>query len=219
MRRVIMIGPMSLWLGGCMMSGVGGMGMGSGGMHGAMGRTPAGGPLVVKETVTGGMRLTVEFPPYRLGDSLRYTLALQEAESRAPVLGAMIALFVSPTDSGAPEVPEHATAHAGRDATPPSAPLAPVTELEQAATELGNGRYAFRPSITTAGTYRMRFVVRRGATPGPEASRQLEHVVTIRSPENGHGMADANGADAARWTPLVVLGAGAMAIAMLFMVR
>lgn len=217
---MIWLWPMTVWLGGCMMSGVGGMGMGSGGMHGTMGGMADRGPTFVKESVTSGVRMTVEFPPYRLGDSLRYVLVVQEAENKAPLPGAVVGLFVSPSNGGASAERDHAAAHAGPDSTRAATPTVPVTELEYAASDLGNGCYAFRPSITAAGAYRLRFVITGGLTPDPAVSHELEHVVQIPSSGNGHGRGmAAAGADDVRSISLLLLGAGAMAVAMLFMVR
>ena len=216
--RTIAVLSMSLWLSGCMMLGMGGLGMG-GGMHGTPGGRPAGGPTIIKESVANGMRMTVEFPPYRPGDRLVYTVTLQDATSGAAVAGASMALLVSPVAGPAQDsIPGQARAHAMHEGSPTEARGATTAALEFAADEVGDGKYVFRPSLTTAAAHRFRFVLKRSGTPGLDPPNELEHVVQLGGAGDQHA---GSGAPSSGWgvTPLILLGAGAMAVAMLIMLR
>ena len=61
------------------MGGMGGMVSPGGGMHGAPAASRSRGPMIIREAVGNGRRMTVEVPSYVLGDSLSYAVTLRDA--------------------------------------------------------------------------------------------------------------------------------------------
>lgn len=205
MRRTYAVMLLPLFLGGCMMLGMGGMGSG-GGMHGstpasAMGRT------IVKESVVSGTRITAEFPAYAIGDALVYSVTLRDARDASSAIDASIALRVTPTGS----VNAVANSEHGESTVRPGQGNGATMRVTPEA--IGNGTYVFRPTITAAGSYRFLFVVDRvrGATIDPPID--LEQTVQLGGPLGEHS---GNGIGLA---PAALIGAGVMAVAMLFMFR
>ncbi len=70
MNKMYAVLPAPLFLSGCMVLGMGGMGRaGGGGMRGASHGPSMNGQTLVKESVVNGIRITAEFPPERSADS------------------------------------------------------------------------------------------------------------------------------------------------------
>jgi len=213
-----------LLLSGCMMAGMAGM-AGMGGMGHAVGAgshddglmAAPGVPTIIKEVVVGELRVTADFPAYAWGDSLRYAVTLRGIDGRAFTAGASVFLDVSPTTidsaAGAPEA-----THAGHSmVTAPATPGA-SQRTRYTPAEREGGRFVFRPSIPREGTYRLAVLVERAGDTVMDPPLVVEHVVRLSPPSAmpataGHAMRGG------RLTPLVVLGAGVMALMMLVAVR
>jgi hypothetical protein len=216
--RRIALSSMSLWLSGCMMIGMSGMGMGAGTHRSAAGLKPRR-LTVVKESVADGRRMTVEVPPFTLGDTLEYTVTLQDARSRAGVSGASMVLLISPVAVPAHDATsESERAHTAHDASPSATRDTAHGDMEFAADEASGGRYVFHPSLAVAGSYRFRFVLTRIGTRGLDPPDDLELVVQLADADTGH-MAMSAPSMGAKLTPLIVLGALAMGVAMAVMFR
>lgn len=219
MKKTYAVLAMPLWLSGCMMLGMGGMGMGGGAMKGTPGGMPASGQTLVKKSLANGIRMTVDLPPYRLGDNLEYTVTLQDELTKAAITDASMALLVSPVEGRAQDQTSgQAGAHAEHGTPPPAARGGTAVPLEFAPDGIIGGRYVFRPSITAPGAYRLRFALKRIGTLAPNPPHELEHVVQLDGSVEQHAGGGARSAGGGV-TPLIVLGAVAMAVAMLFMFR
>ena len=83
---------------------------------------------------------------------------------------------------------------------------------------IGNGTYVFHPSIKTGGAYTVTFVLERAGAVVLDPPVSVTHLVQRDSPGGQHSRTGVRrtGASVA---PLVLIGAGAMAVAMLFMFR
>ena len=72
---------------GCMMAGMAAMGgaglMSGGGAHRSGDAEVLRQPSVIKEVTSGAVRVTVEFPPFTSGNSLRYDATIQDRDGRA----------------------------------------------------------------------------------------------------------------------------------------
>ncbi len=196
MKKMYLVIPAPLLLGSCMMLGSGGMGSGGGGgMHGASHASSMTSPKLVKESVVNGIRITAEFPPYALGDSLAYRVTLQDVRDKAYVTNASISLIVTPDDS-----------------------QNKVAAVRMPPAESANGTYVFRPSITRGGAYKFVFVLDRVGEVAQEPSIQVEQVIQLNSQMDHQSGAD-DRATGIRIAPVALIGAGVMAIMMLFTLR
>ena len=174
-------------------------------------------PSVIKEVTSGALRVTVEFPPFTSGNSLRYDATIQDRDGRAVTDDAAIFLEVSPATGGGTVV-SSAQTHAGH---PPKIAHVSSDGLERTRltpVERGGGRYVFRPTIPADGAYRLAVVVERVGDAILEPPIVVEYIAQVTStaptaPIQGHSM----------WggglTPLVLLGAGFMAVMMLVAIR
>ena len=84
--------------------------------------------------------------------------------------------------------------------------------------EIGDGAYVFRPAIATGGAYRFVFVLEKIGNVALASPIEVEHTVQLlgqRDRHSGHG----DPATRSAMTPGVLIGAGVMAIMMLFMIR
>jgi hypothetical protein len=188
--------PAPLLLGSCMMLGMGGMGAGGGGgMHGASHDSSMNSQTLVKESVVKGIQITVEFPPYVLGDTLTYKVTLRHVRDRSYIANASMELIVT-SDDNQNEV--------GTVKTPPA--------------EIANGTYVFRPSITRGGAYKFVFVLNRVGSAAEDPPIEVEQRIQLNGPMDGHS-GNADRATGFRIVPATVIGAGVMAIMMLVMLR
>lgn len=182
-----------LLLSGCMlpgMGGMGGMGMhGGGGMQEASPGSSMRGPATIKESVAGGIRVTVSFPPYALGDALAYDVSLRDLRDETLIRDASVSLVVTPDGA---------------------------TKLAPSMSD--SGTHVFRPALTAEGAYRLVVVVERVGTTVLDPPVKVEHTVQLLKPmQTGGG--DGHGPAASRVTPVIVLGAVVMAVMMAFMFR
>lgn len=179
-----------LLLSGCMLSGMGGMGMHGGG---SMPETSPGstmrGPATIKESVAGGIRVTVNFPHYAFGDALAYDVSLRDLRDETLIRDASVFLVVTPDG---------------------------VTKVAPGVSD--SGTYVFRPALTAEGAYRLAVVVERIGTTALDPPVKVEHTVHLLKPmQTGSG--DGHGPNGSRMTPVIVLGAVVMAVMMAFMFR
>lgn len=180
-----------LLLGGCMMLGSGGMAHGSHG--GGHAQAAMMGQTLIKETVVEGMRLTAEFPPHAIGDDLAYRVTLRRAGDSAAVANASVAMFIGREDQM-----DHVTR------------VAPSV--------LGDGAYVFRPIVETESAYRVVIRVERAEGVAPRSAVELEQVVRLGA-RMGMAAPQPDAIATSWWTPAAILGAGAMAIMMLLVMR
>ncbi len=207
-----------LLLGSCMMAGMAGLGPMSGGdTHGASSAAASGEPTIVKEVVVGGLRVTANFPAQAAGDALRYVVAIRDRDGRFVTGDVAVFLEVSPARAQLADAsPSHpGTGHSTETAGEPSGG---VERTRVAPAEREAGQFTFRPAIPSAGAYRLAVLVERVGNTLLEPAIVVEHVATLsaKAPATsagGHAMWSG------RATPLVLLGAGLMAVMMLVAVR
>ena len=220
MKKMYVVLASPLFLSGCMMLGMGGMGSpGGSGMHGASGGSSMNGPTLVKEAVVNGIRLTAEFPPYVLGDRLTYRVTVRDVRDKSSISNASVALIVTADDNRHHDSP---SGQAGSDSRRADSSMTQsrgtVGKMVVSPAETGDGAYVFRPSITTGGAYRFVFVLEKIGNVSLASPIEVEHTVQLlgqRDRHSGHG----DPATRSLITPTVLLGAGVMAIMMLFIIR
>lgn len=186
-------------------------------MHGSGLAEAPGEPTIVKEVVAGGLRLTADFPPYAPGDSLSYTVTLRDLDGRAITTDASVFLEVSPAIMGNAATSPVPT-HAGHPAMIAHAMSGGLERMRFTPVERGGGRFVFRPSIPRDGAYRLTVLVERAGDTVLDPPMVVDHVVQLQATATG----PSGGGHAMRGrglTPLVLLGAGFMAVMMLVAVR
>ena len=198
-----------LLLSGCMMLGMGGMGLsGGGGMHGASPGSAVKGQTIIKESIANGIRITAEFPPYALGDELVYPVTLHSVRDNSIVAIASIALTVTLDDT------RNQGSHSGHlDSSMTQNNLGKITISPD---NMGNGTYVFRPLITTAGSYTFVFFLGGVGNVTTDPPIEVRQTVQLDSLKNQHS---GNGGHGSGIAPTVLIGASIMAIMMLFMFR
>lgn len=202
-----------LFLGGCMMAGMGMMGPMRSGKHGRDG------PTVIKEVVGGGLRVTAEFPAYTPGDSLRYTVTIFDIDAQVLIPEASVVLIASPV-TGTSEASGSPSSHVHADSPPPTDRQRRVEVQRMTAVADGrhSGSFVFRPSLPRDGPYRLTVLVDRAGSRAIDPPLVLDQVVQLQV--TGVQPSDlAHEAHGARLTPFVVLGTGLMAIMMMFSFR
>ena len=220
MKNMYFVFSSPLFLSGCMMLGMGGMGTpGGSGMHGASRGSSMNGPTLVKEAVIDGIRLTAEFPPYVLGDQLTYRITVRDARDKSSISNASVALIVTANDNSHLDSPSGQAGsdsrHADSSTTRSQRTLRKMVVSPDA---IGDGAYVFRPAIATGGAYRFVFVLERVGNVALATPIEVEHTVQLlgqRDRHSGHG----DPATRSAMAPTVLIGAGVMAIMMLFMIR
>lgn len=220
MKKMYVVLSSPLLFSGCMMLGMGGMGApGGSGMHGASQGSTMNGPTLVKEAVVSGIRLTAEFPPYALGDRLSYRVTVRDVRDKSTISNASVALIVTADDN---RHQDSRSAEAGSDARHADSSTTlthgTVRRMVVSPDAMADGAYVFRPSITTGGAYRFVFVLDRVGNVALASPIEVEHIVQLHGQRDQHS---GNGDPATRsaMAPTVLIGAGVMAIMMLFMIR
>ena len=213
MKRTYIVLSAPLLLSGCMMLGSGGMGLaGGGGMHGASHDASTRGQTVVRDSVVNGIRITAEFPPYVLGDALTYAVTLREVRRDSPISDASIELIVTSNDAA------HTAASAGHGNPSVTQSHEQVGTTTVSPSAVRSGTYVFRPAITQSGAYRFVFRVQRVGIATLDPPIAIEHTVQLRAPMDRHSGSGDRG-NAPRIAPAALIGAGAMAIMMIFTLR
>ena len=210
-----------LLLNGCMMAGMAGMGgmghVSGGGTHDSGAAAAPGAPTIVKEVVAGGLRVTAEFPTYAPGDLLSYTVTLRDLDGRTITTDASVFLEVSPATMDS-AVAAPAPTHAGPPAKIAHAMPGGLERMRFAPAERAGGRFVFRPSIPRDGAYRLTVLVegaRETVMDPPIVVDQVVQLLAITPEPSAPRHAMRGGG----LTPLVLLGAGFMAVMMLFALR
>jgi len=193
-----------LFLSGCMMLGMGGMGhTGSGGMHGDSHGSSMNGQTIVKESVVNGIKITAEFPPYTLSDELAYKVTLYDVREKLIISDASISLIVTTDNSrGQDSHSDHGK----------------MKEMKFLPDGINNGTYIFRPSIKNTGAYKFIFVLERVGNVTIDPPIEVDQTIQLLSQANQHSE---NGDNMTGYgiSPVVLISAGVMAIIMLFMLR
>ena len=220
MKNMYFVLSSPLLLSGCMMLGMGGMGgSGGSGMHGASRGSSMNGPTLVKEAVIDGIRLTAEFPPYVLGDQLTYRVTVRDARDKSSISNASVALIVTANDNSHLDSPSGQAGSDSRHAdSSTTRSQRTLRKMVVSPDEIGDGAYVFRPAIATGGAYRFVFVLERVGNVALATPIEVEHTVQLlgqRDRHSGHG----DPAIRSAMAPTVLIGAGVMAIMMLFMIR
>ena len=209
MKKLYAVTLAPLYLSGCMMLGMGGMGpSGGGGMHGASQGSTMKGQTIVKESIANGIRITAEFPPYVLGDALAYTVTLRDVHDKSVISIASIALTVTSDGN------HNQGSHAGR--LDSSMGQSNVGKTTISPDNIGNGTYVFRPSITTGGLYTFVFLLDGVGNVTIDPPIEVRQTVQLDGRKTQHS---GNSDRGSRMAPAVLIGAGVMAIMMLFMFR
>lgn len=199
---------------GCMIAGMAVMGggghmTGGGALHGGIADS-ARQPTVIKEVMSGSLRVTAEFPFFTSGDSLRYVATIQDRDGRARTENAIVFLEVSSATGKVVATP--APTHAGHPSMIMNASSTGIERTRLAPVERAGGRYVFRPTIPTEGVYRLAIVVERVGDVVLDPSVVVDHTTQI-----------ARARSYAQWrggvTPLLFLGAAFMAVMMVVAIR
>lgn len=220
MKKMYAVLPAPLFLSGCMVLGMGGMGLaGGGGMHGASHGSSMNGQTFVKESVVNGIRITAEFPPYVFGDELAYKVTLRDVRDKSIISDASIALIVTSDDNrNQGSRSGQAGSHSGHGDSSTTQSQGKVGKMKVAPDEIGNGTYVFRPSITNGGTYKFVFVLERVGNVTMDPPIEVEQTVQLDAQRDQHSGNRDHMTGSGR-APAILIGAGVMAIMMLFMVR
>lgn len=221
MKRLYAVMPVPLLLSGCMMLGMGGMGSAGGsGIRGDSHGSSMSGLTLVKESVVNGIRITVEVPPYLLGDALAYTVTLRAVRDKAYISDASMVLIVTSDDIRSQRSrathPNSQSEH--RDSSTTSTGQSNAGAMKVAPDKTRDGTYVFRPSLTTGGAYKFVFVVERVGNVTHAPPIEVEQRIQLDSAMDqhaGHG----DRMTGAGMASVTVIGAGVMAIAMLVMLR
>ena len=215
MKKSYAVLAVPLFLSGCMMAGMGGMG---GGMHGASQGASMSGQTLIKDSVVNGIRITAEFPPYMMGDALAYTVTLRDVRDKSAISDASLAMIVTPDDinhgsRSAPTVP-----HSGHGDSAAVRSQDSAERIKVSPDKVGDGTYVFRPSITKGGAYRFVIRVERVGTVTMDPPIEVEQTVQLNAPMAEHAGNGDHGMGSGK-APLALLGVGVMAAMMLFMFR
>lgn len=199
---------------GCMMAGMAAMGggghlIGGGSRHGRTVEATHQ-PTVIKEVVSGALRVTAEFPFFTAGDSLRYVATIRDRDGRARTENAMVFLEVSPSAANAVATP--ATMHAGHPSMIVNAPFDVRERTRHTPVERVGGQFVFRPTIPTEGVYRLAIVVEQVGDTVCDPPIVADHTTRI-------ARAESHAAWGGRLTPLAILGAAFMAVMMVVAIR
>lgn len=205
MRKLYLVISAPLYLSGCMMLGIGGMG---GGMHGTSPASTMKGPTIIKESIANGIRITAEFPAYILGDELVYPVTLHSARDNSLISTASIALVVI-LDASRNQV-----AHSGQ--LDSSMGQSTVGKMKFSSDNIGNGTFVFRPSITTGGIYTFVYLLDSIGKIRMDPPIEFRQTVPLDSRKTQQSR---NGDHISGMAPAVLIGAGVMAAMMIFMFR
>ena len=207
-------------LSGCMMLGMGGMGLGGGGgMHGASHSSAITGQTLVKESVVNGIQLTAEFPPYVFGDELTYTVTLRDVRDKSTISDASIALIVtSDGHRNQGSRSGQAGSHSGHGDRSTTQSQGNVGRMKVSPDHIGNGTYVFRPTITDRGAYNFVFILERVRHVSMDPPLELEHTVQLDGQRDQHS-GNGDHVTGSGMAPAALIGVGVMAIMMFFMFR
>lgn len=202
MHKIYLTFLFPLFLGGCMITGMGGMGHMGGMNEGSQGSSMKG-QTIVKESVVDGIKITVELPPYTLADELIYKVNLYDVRDKLTISDASISLIIIPDNSQSQD------SHNDHSE---------MQEMKFSPVEINNGIYIFRPVIKMKGTYNLTFVLERIGSSELNPPIEVEQTIQL-SNQMDMRSEDADNMGVSGISPIVLIGAGAMVIMMLFMFR
>lgn len=199
---------------GCMMAGMAAMGggghmMGGGALHGGTADSTRQ-PTVIKEVMSGSLRVTAEFPFFTAGDSLRYVATIQDRDGRARTENAIVFLEISPATGNVVATP--APTHAGHPSMIVNAPSGGLERTRLTPVEGAGGRFVFRPTIPAGGVYRLAIVVEQVGDTILDPPIVVDHIAQIVHIQ-GHAWWEGG------VTPLAILGTAFMAVMMFVAIR
>ncbi|MFA5804536.1 MAG: hypothetical protein WC879_07810 [Melioribacteraceae bacterium] len=213
---------LSIILEGCMMLGMGGMGhTGGGGMQGDSHGSSMTGKTIVKESIVNGIKITAEFPPYTLSDELAYKVTLYDVREKIIISDASISLIVTSNDSRSQGSRSgQASSHSGHGDSSPTQSQGKVEKMKFSPDEINNGTYIFHPTIKNKGTYKFIFVLEKVGNVAIDPPIEVEQTVQLysRMDQPSEHSGD-NMAGFSLSSPVILIGLGAMAIMMLFILR
>lgn len=211
-----------LFLSGCMMLGMGGMGGHTGGgTHGSSDGSSMNGQTIIKESVVNGIKITAEFPPYTLNDELAYKVTLYDVREKLIVSDAAISLIVISNDSRSQSsLSGQTSSHSGHGDSSPAQSQGKVEKMKFSPDEIYNGTYIFHPTIKNKGVYKFIFVLERVGNVAIDPPIEVEQTVQLYSRmDQPSEQSGENMAGFGLSTPVLLIGLGAMAIMMLFAFR
>jgi hypothetical protein len=185
---------------GCMMGGMGGMGsVMPGGASEHEPGTSTTRQHIVKELVAGGVRVTADFPVFGPEDSLEYSVVLRALDGQMITTDAGIVLSVVST-----------TAEGRRpgESLPTRLPF----------TRRNDGSFVASPSIPRDGAYRLTLLVERVGATTLEQPLMLDQIIDLGARPD-HAPASGPAPRRTPLSPLLLLGAGLMAVMMLLTIR
>jgi len=204
MYKIYLTFLLPLFLSGCMMLGMGGMGH-MGGMNENSHGSSMKGQTIVKESIVDGIKITVEFPPYTLSDELAYKVTLYDVREKLIISDASISLIVIPDNDRSHDA--HSD-HSKRQ----------EMKFSPDKSGINNGTYIFRPIIKMKGAYKFIFVLERVGNVTIDPPIEVEQTIQLSSQMDMHSE-DGDNMGGSGISPIVLIGVGAMAIMMLFILR
>jgi hypothetical protein len=222
-KSIYLLLLLSIILEGCMMLGMGGMGgmghTGGGGMQGDSHGSSMTGQTIVKESIVNGIKITAEFPPYTLSDELAYKVTLYDVREKLIISDASISLIVTLDDSRSQGSRSgQASSHSGHGDSPPTQSQGKAEKMKFSPDEINNGTYIFHPTIKNKGTYKFIFVLERVGNVTIDPPIEVEQTIQLSSQMDMHSE-DGDNMGVSGISPVVLIGAGVMAIIMLFALR
>lgn len=211
---------LSIILEGCMMLGMGGMGH-MGGMNENSHGSSMNGQTIVKESVVNRIKITAEFPPYILSDELAYKVTLYDVREKMIISDASISLIVTPDDSRKQVSRSGQTSsHSGHGDSSPAQSPSKIEKMKFSPDEINNGTYIFHPTIKNKGVYKFIFVLERVGNITIDPPIEVEQTVQLYSRiDQPSEHSSENMAGFSLSSPVILIGIGAMAIMMLFILR
>jgi len=206
MYKIYLTFLLPLFISGCMMLGMGGMGH-MGGMNENSQGSSMNGQTIVKESIVDGIKITAEFPPYTLADELAYKVTLYDVREKLIISDASISLIVIPDNDRSHDAQSD---HSKRQ----------EMKFSPDKSGINNGTYIFRPSIKNTGAYKFIFVLERVGNVAIDPPIEVEQTVQLYSQidqSSEHSGDNMTGFSLS--SPAILIGLGAMAIMMLFILR
>jgi hypothetical protein len=179
------------------------------------------GQTIIKESIVDGIKITVEFPPYTLSDELAYKVTLYDVREKMIISDASISMIVTSDDSR--KQVSHsgqASSHSGHGDSSPTQSQGKVEKMKFSPDEINNGTYIFHPTIKNKGAYKFIFVLERVGNVTIDPPIEVEQIVQLHSQIDQPSEHNSdNMAGFSLSSPAILIGLGAMAVMMLFIIR
>ena len=113
-----------------------------------------------------------------------------------------------------------ASSHSGHGDPPPTQSQGKVEKMKFSPDEINNGTYIFHPTIKNKGVYKFIFVLEKVGNVTIDRSIEVEQIVQLYSQiDQPSEHSSDNMAGFSLSSPVILIGLGAMAIMMLFILR